>query len=157
MSSGGSSRRDGAVNRPINEDVIGVEQIEDVPPLLTPGSDRRGRSESQNLLPNSPSKKSHQYSAAKAASHRHIENIRHGRRSPSWSGVPQYLERGKTENFRDFAFDIASFCVSLPFFALVGAFIWFDEKRADIHQQNILSQCTIAVSMKELGNFLLLK
>src|SRR6266487_4640456 len=112
-------------------------------------SHSRGLSESQNLLPNSP-KKLFQYKSTKAIRWAGTEVLReHGelqREENGWDGVPQTLRKRRKEVWRDAMIDLVILGIALPFFALAGAVIYFNERNIRRHEQNVLDQCIKGVS-----------
>ncbi|KAE9370142.1 hypothetical protein N431DRAFT_492303 [Stipitochalara longipes BDJ] len=109
-------------------------------PPSTPGH-RRGKSESQNLLPPS-SKNLFQYSTTREFRYdQPEEETQEGRESPNWKGVAGSLNRTTQQKWRNFLVDILAIAAGLPFFALAGAIIRLDGKPIKGHQENILNQC----------------
>jgi hypothetical protein len=112
-------------------------------------SHSRGLSESQNLLPNS-SRNLFEYKSAQAIRWAGPEVLReHGelrRDENGWDGVPQTLQKRRREIWRDAVVGLVMLGVALPFFALAGAVIYFDQKDIQRVQQNVLDQCAKGVS-----------
>jgi hypothetical protein len=116
-------------------------------PPSTPGH-RRGKSESQNLLPPT-SKNLFQYSTTRKFRYdQPEEDGQEGRESPNWEGVAGSLNRTRRQKWRDFLVDVLAMAVGLPFFALAGAIIRLDGKPVKRHQENVLNQCIKGVSTK---------
>lgn len=112
-------------------------------------SHSRALSESQNLLPNSP-RNLFEYRSAQAIRWAGPEVLReHGelrRDENDWDGAPQTLRKRRREIWRDAVVDFVMLGIALPFFALAGAVIYFDQKDIQRVQQNVLDQCTKGVS-----------
>ncbi|KAH8746743.1 hypothetical protein BGZ57DRAFT_935843 [Hyaloscypha finlandica] len=116
-------------------------------PPSTPGH-RRGKSESQNLLPPT-SKNLFQYSTTREFRYdQPEEDGQEGRESPNWQGVAGSLNRTRRQKWRDFLVDVLTIAAGLPFFALAGAIIRLDGKPVKRQQENVLNQCIKGVSTK---------
>jgi hypothetical protein len=168
---GGS--RDGAVNRTLNGPPIldEIPIMDDIPiiaiqsatasmvsPVTSrsppseptsppPNGHRRGKSESQNLLPPSP-KTLFEYSTRDFRYNQPDESEQDGRISPNWGGVAGSLIKTTNQMWRDALVDILAISAGLPFFALAGAIIRLDGKPVNGYQENILNQCIKGVSTK---------
>jgi hypothetical protein len=161
--------REGAVN-PSLDDVIEIEPA----PIQSPGSveggthsHKRGLSETANLIPSSPtnpnsraglsenatllpttSKNLFEYSSTKLFRYDLPEqSIRGGAISPPFLETPLTLGRTRKELIKGLVADVLTLCVSLPFFALAGALIYFNGKSVEEYQHNILDQCIRGVSI----------
>ena len=120
-------------------------------PPSTPGH-RRGKSESQKLLPPT-SRNLFQYSTTREFRYDQPEDeAGEGRESPNWKGVAGSLNRTRQQNWRDLFVDVLAIAAGLPFFALAGAIIRLDGKPVKGNQENILNQCIKGVSTGGLSS-----
>ena len=160
--------REGAVNRSL-DDAIEIEPA----PIQSPGSveggthsHKRGLSETANLIPSSPtnpnsragqsenatllpttSQNLFEYSSTKLFRYDLPGSIRGGAISPPLPETPLTLGRTRKELIKGLVADVLTFCISLPFFALAGALIYFNGKSVEEYQHNILDQCIRGVSI----------
>jgi hypothetical protein len=116
-------------------------------PPSTPGH-RRGKSESQKLLPPT-SKNLFQYSTTREFRYdQPEEEAGEGRESPNWKGVAGSLNRTRKQKWTGLLVDALAIAAGLPFFALAGAIIRLDGKPVKGNQENILNQCIKGVSIR---------